>query len=99
MSDRSTSQQAFSGLVPKFFQSAPNAPEIEERLLHLARELYLENPMPSLFKERLLYHYISPDSAKFATASPVNAGSSSGLDTLLVTRRRRFRPLPRRLSY
>jgi hypothetical protein len=37
--------------------------------------------------------------ARFATASPVTAGSSSGLDTLLVTRRRRFRPLPRRLSY
>ena len=58
MSDRSTSQQAFSGLVPKFFQSAPDAPEIEKRLLHLAGELYLENPMPSLFKERdsLLHH-------------------------------------------
>jgi hypothetical protein len=88
MSDRSTSQQAFSGLVPNFFQSAPDAPEIEERLFHLARELYLENPIPSLFKERLFVWLSRFCEIRYCITR------HSGLDTLLVTRRRRFRPLP-----
>jgi hypothetical protein len=41
------------GLVPNFFVSAPNAPEIIEKLWDFARAAYLDNPMPSLFKERL----------------------------------------------
>jgi hypothetical protein len=53
MSDHNASQQAFSGPVPKFFQSAPDAPEMVERLWYFANGIYLGNPMPSLFKERL----------------------------------------------
>ncbi len=53
MSSRSSSRKAFSGPVPKFFQSAPNAPEMVERLWHFANGMYLDNPIPSLFKERL----------------------------------------------
>ena len=56
MSGGSASQQAFSGLVPKFFRSAPDAPEMEEPLWHFARGMYLGNPMPSLFKERLFVY-------------------------------------------
>src|SRR6187399_1472997 len=41
------------GLVPNFFMSAPDAPEIVEKLWDFARAAYLDNPIPSLFKERL----------------------------------------------
>ena len=41
------------GLVPNFFMSAPDAPEIVEKLWDFAKSAYLDNPMPSLFKERL----------------------------------------------
>ena len=57
--DRSAFQQAVSnrfGLVPNFFQSAPDAPELVQRLWDLARELYLDKPIPSLFKERLFVY-------------------------------------------
>jgi signal transduction histidine kinase len=58
-SDRSAFQQAVSnrfGLVPNFFQSAPDAPELAHRLWDLAKELYLDKPIPSLFKERLFVY-------------------------------------------
>jgi hypothetical protein len=41
------------GLVPNFFVSAPSAPEVIEKLWDFAKAAYIENPMPSLFKERL----------------------------------------------
>ena len=41
------------GLVPNFFMSAPEAPEILEKLWDFATSAYLDNPIPSLFKERL----------------------------------------------
>ena len=41
------------GLIPNFFMSAPDAPEIIEKLWDFARSAYLDNPIPSLFKERL----------------------------------------------
>jgi signal transduction histidine kinase len=44
------------GLVPNFFQSAAEAPETVERLWDLATGLYLDNPIPSLFKERLFVY-------------------------------------------
>lgn len=40
-------------LVPNFFVSAPDAPEIVERLWSFAAAAYLDNPIPTLFKERL----------------------------------------------
>ena len=39
-------------LVPNFV-SAPDAPEIVERLWNFAASAYLDNPIPTLFKERL----------------------------------------------
>ena len=44
------------GLVPNFFSSAPDAPEIIERLWDFAKAAYLDNPIPSLFKERLFVY-------------------------------------------
>ena len=44
------------GLVPNFFSSAPDAPEIIERLWEFAKAGYLDNPIPSLFKERLFVY-------------------------------------------
>jgi BrxA len=41
------------GLIPRFFMSAPDAPEIVEKLWDFAKSAYLDSPIPSLFKERL----------------------------------------------
>jgi PAS domain S-box-containing protein len=41
------------GLVPNFFRLASDNPEITENLWGFARFGYLDNPLPSLFKERL----------------------------------------------
>jgi signal transduction histidine kinase len=43
-------------LVPNFFLSAPDAPEIVERLWAFAVSAYFDNPIPSLFKERLFVY-------------------------------------------
>jgi hypothetical protein len=42
-------------LLPRanFFVSAPDAPEIVERLWDFAKSAYLDSPIPSLFEERL----------------------------------------------
>ena len=40
-------------LVPNFFVSAPDAPEILEKLWAFAAAAYLDTPIPTLFKERL----------------------------------------------
>jgi|SRR5579871_1159362 len=44
------------GLVPNFFSSAPDAPEMVERLWDFAKSAYLDNPIPPLFKERLFVY-------------------------------------------
>jgi signal transduction histidine kinase len=41
------------GIVPNFFRSARAAPELIEQLWGFAKAGYLDNPMPSVFKERL----------------------------------------------
>jgi hypothetical protein len=41
------------GVIPNFFVSAPDAPEILDRLWDFAESAYLDNPIPSLFKERI----------------------------------------------
>jgi signal transduction histidine kinase len=43
-------------LVPNFFTSAPGAPEVIEKLWDFAKSAYLDNPIPSLFKERLFVY-------------------------------------------
>jgi len=44
------------GLLPNFFLSARTAPELMERMWDFAQAAYLDNPMPTLFKERLLVY-------------------------------------------
>lgn len=41
------------GVLPNFFRLAPDTPEITENLWGFAKFGYLDNPLPSLFKERL----------------------------------------------
>lgn len=44
------------GLVPNFFQTAKEAPGLIQELWGFAKSGYLDNPLPSLFKERLFVH-------------------------------------------
>jgi PAS domain S-box-containing protein len=44
------------GVLPNFFRLAPETPEITEKLWGFAQAAYLDNPLPSLFKERLFVH-------------------------------------------
>jgi PAS domain S-box-containing protein len=44
------------GVLPNFFCLAPETPEITERLWGFAQAAYLDNPMPSVFKERLFVY-------------------------------------------
>lgn len=44
------------GVFPNFFRLAPETPEIIEKLWGFAQAAYLDNPLPSVFKERLFVH-------------------------------------------
>lgn len=44
------------GVLPSFFCTAEAAPGLVEKLWDFARSAYFDNPMPSLFKERLFVH-------------------------------------------
>jgi len=44
------------GVLPNFFRLAPETPEITEKLWGFAQAAYLDNPLPSTFKERLFVH-------------------------------------------
>jgi PAS domain S-box-containing protein len=44
------------GVLPNFFRIAPETPEITEKLWGFAQAAYLDNPLPSVFKERLFVH-------------------------------------------
>ncbi len=44
------------GVLPHFFQSAPDAPELVQQLWIYAKAAYLDNPLPALFKERLFVY-------------------------------------------
>ena len=44
------------GVLPNFFCLAPETPEITEKLWGFAQAAYLDNPLPSLFKERLFVY-------------------------------------------
>lgn len=41
------------GVLPNFFRLSPETPEITEKLWGFAQAAYLDNPLPSVFKERL----------------------------------------------
>src|SRR6202521_6175013 len=44
------------GVLPNFFMLSPETPEITEKLWGFAEAAYLNNPLPSVFKERLFVH-------------------------------------------
>jgi PAS domain S-box-containing protein len=44
------------GVLPNFFRLSPETPEITEKLWGFAQVAYLDNPLPSVFKERLFVH-------------------------------------------
>ena len=44
------------GVFPNFFRLTPETPEITEKLWAFAETAYLDNPLPSVFKERLFVH-------------------------------------------
>ena len=44
------------GVLPNFFRLCPESPEITKNLWGFAKFAYLDNPLPSLFKERLFVH-------------------------------------------
>jgi PAS domain S-box-containing protein len=46
------------GVLPNFFLLSPEIPEITEKLWGFAQAAYLDNPLPSVFKERL-FAYLS----------------------------------------
>jgi len=48
--------EARLGILPNFFCLAPETPEIVEKLWGFAQAAYLDNPLPSVFKERLFVH-------------------------------------------
>ena len=57
--DRTSLQTEVSnrfGVLPNFFGLAPNAPEVTSNLWGFAKFGYLDNPLPSLFKERLFVY-------------------------------------------
>jgi len=44
------------GVHPNFYRLSPETPEITEKLWAFAQAAYLDNPLPSVFKERLFVH-------------------------------------------
>lgn len=44
------------GIIPNFFRLSSEAPEITANLWAFAERAYLDNPLPSVFKERLFVH-------------------------------------------
>jgi PAS domain S-box-containing protein len=44
------------GVLPNFFRLSPETLEITEKLWGFAQAAYLDNPLPSVFKERLFVH-------------------------------------------
>ena len=71
------------GVFPNFFRLAPETPEITLKLWSFAEAAYLDNPLPSAFKERLFVHLAF---AQSATASLVMPASWWDLDVQQVIR-------------
>ncbi len=65
------------GVLPNFFRLAPETPGITEKLWGFAQAAYLDNPLPSLFKERLFVHLSRFCAARYCIAR--HAGFLVGL--------------------
>ena len=77
------------GILPNFFRSAAAAPELIQQLWGFAKAGYLDNPMPSVFKERL-FVWLSRF-CRCATASCDMSVSFWGRSTVVL--RATLRPL------
>lgn len=60
--------QARLGLVPSLYLSAPAAPEVLQRFWKEGIDAYLDNPLPSLFKERLVVYLSLLRNARYCLA-------------------------------
>jgi PAS domain S-box-containing protein len=56
MTDLATRVKERFGVLPNFFRLTPDAPQITEKLWGFAEAAYLDNPLPSVFKERLFVY-------------------------------------------
>ena len=56
------------GVLPNFFRLSLETPEITEKLWGLAQAAYLDNPLPSVFKERLFVHLSRFCAARYCIA-------------------------------
>jgi PAS domain S-box-containing protein len=65
------------GVLPNFFMLSPETPEITEKLWGFAEAAYLNNPLPSVFKERLFVHLSRFCAARYCIAR--HAGFLIGL--------------------
>ena len=92
------------GVLPNFFRLSPETPEITERLWGFAQAAYLDNPLPSVFKERLFVYLSRFCAARYCIARHTgfliglgrpagdkNARAESVADVVKLLRR----PLPR----
>ena len=92
------------GVLPNFFRLSPETPEITEKLWGFAQAAYLDNPLPSVFKERLFVHLSRFCSVRYCIARHTgfliglgrpagdqDAGPESVGDAVKLLRR----PLPR----
>jgi PAS domain S-box-containing protein len=92
------------GVLPNFFQLSPETPEITEKLWGLAQAAYLDNPLPSVFKERLFVYLSRFCAVRYCVARHTgflvglgrpagdkNARTESIVDVVNLLRR----PLPR----
>ena len=69
------------GLLPNFFRSGQTAPELIQQLWGFARAGYLDNPMPSVFKERL-FVWLSR-----GLTAPIDTWPGSGSELAMFTLR------------
>ena len=65
------------GLLPQFFSPDTAPPALLEPLWLFARTAYLDNPLPSVFKERLFVHLSRFSEARYCVAR--HAGFLAGL--------------------
>jgi PAS domain S-box-containing protein len=92
------------GVLPNFFQLSPETPEITEKLWGFAQAAYLDNPLPSVFKERLFVHLSRFCAVRYCVARHTgfliglgrpagdkNARAETVIDVVKLLRR----PLPR----
>jgi PAS domain S-box-containing protein len=56
------------GVLPNFFRLSPETPEITEQLWGFAQAAYLDNPHPSVFKERLFVYLSRFCAARYCIA-------------------------------